>query len=468
MTIVIAAVPYVDTQEAIMAPALLKASLGVHNIDSVALDLNIHVANFIASHPNKQKIADFFFSQIVHPEVIDDIHYLINYCATEIAKRQPTIIALSLLIYSCQIFTRWLCASLRYQCPTARIVIGGTGIKNFIADTNSNFCSQVKNLGLIDDYISGDGDLSFVEYVKGNYHYPGINTEHWQPMPDLNQMACPDFSDYNFELYEKDVIPVNDTRGCVKNCEFCDVIEYWTKFQFRTAENIFAEMLIQSKKLNRYRFVFRSSLANGNMKEFKKLLDLIVEYNQTHPADQQFSWEGYFIVRSASQHPEELWKKIKLSNGTLIIGVESVIQKVRNQLGKTFLDEDLDYHLDIARQYQVPLVLLMIVAYPTETLADYEFTKQWFIDRKRYAQNSVKHINLSFASILPGTQLKRNSEKYNIKQGPLPSIWINQNLNITSKQRIQYLLDLAKTCQDSGFKSVTNEQTIEHTVNYEN
>jgi len=106
------------------------------------------------------------------------------------------------------------------------------------------------------------------------------------------------------------------------------------------------------------------------MKEFKKLLDLIVEYNQTHPVDQQFSWEGYFIVRSASQHPEELWKKIKISNGTLVVGVESVVQTVRNQLGKTFLDEDLDYHLDIAQRYQVPLVLLMIVAYPTETLAD--------------------------------------------------------------------------------------------------
>lgn len=468
MTIVIAAVPYVDTQEAIMAPALLKASLGVHNIDSVALDLNIHVANFIASHPNKQKIADFFFSQIVHPEVIDDIHYLINYCATEIAKRQPTIIALSLLIYSCQIFTRWLCASLRYKCPTARIVIGGTGIKNFIADNNNNFCLQVKQLKLIDDYISGDGDLSFAEYVKGNYTYPGINSEQWQPMPDLNQMALPDFSDYNFDQYSKDVIPVNDTRGCVKNCEFCDVIEYWTKFQFRSAENIFAEMLSQIKKLNRYRFSFRSSLVNGNMKEFKKLLDLIAEHNLSHPESQQISWEGYFIVRSKTQHPEDLWKKIKITNGTLLIGVESVVQRIRNQLGKTFLDEDLDYQLAIAQKYQVPLVLLLIVAYPTETFEDYEFTKQWFRDHKSYAQNSVKHINLSFASILPGTQLKRNSEKYNIKQGKLPSIWINQNLNITTQQRVDYLRELKQICHHAGFKSVTNEQTIEHSSAYEN
>jgi hypothetical protein len=468
MTIVIAAVPYVETQEAIMAPALLKSSLSKHNIDSVALDLNIHVVNFIESHPKKQKIADFFFSQIVHPDVVDDLYHLINYCSSEIARHQPKIIALSLLVYSCQIFTRWLCASLRYQCPDARIVIGGTGIKNFIADDNTNFCFQVKDFGLVDDYINGDGDISFVEYVKGNYNYPGINTTHWQPMPDLNLMAVPDFSDYNFDLYQNGVISVNDTRGCVKNCEFCDVIEYWTKFQFRTADNIFAEMLHQIKKLNRYKFAFRSSLVNGNLKEFKKLLDLIAEYNLSHSADQQISWEGYFIVRSSSQHPEDLWKKIKTTNGTLLIGVESVVQRIRNQLGKTFLDEDLDYQLDIAQKYQVPLVLLMIVAYPTETFEDYEFTKQWFRDHRHYAQNSVKHLNLSFASILPGTQLKRNSEKYNIKQGRLPSIWINQKLNITTQQRIEYLLELKKICQDVGFKSITNEQTIEHSVTDEN
>lgn len=468
MTIVIAAVPYVDTQEAIMAPALLKSSLSQHNIDSVSLDLNIHVSNFINRHPQKQKIIDFFFSQIIHPDVVDDLHYLINYCSSEIAKHRPKIIGLSLLIYSCQLFTRWLCASLRYQCPDARIVIGGTGIKNFIADDNINFCLQVKDLGLIDDYINGDGDISFVEYVKGNYNYPGINTTNWQPVPDLNLIATPDFSDYDFSLYQKDVIPINDTRGCVKNCEFCDVIEYWTKFQYRTADNIFTEMLYQSKKLNRYKFSFRSSLVNGNLREFKKLLDLIVEYNQCCPPDQQFSWEGFFIVRSASQHPEELWQKIKISNGTLLIGVESVVQKIRNQLGKTFLDEDLDYHLAIAQTYQVPLVLLMIVAYPTETLEDYEFTKRWFQDHKQYAQNSVEHLNLSFASVLPGTQLKRNSEKYNIKQGKLPSIWINQTLNITTQQRVEYLLELKKICQDVGFMSITNEQTIEHALTNEN
>ncbi len=73
-------------------------------------------------------------------------------------------------------------------------------------------------------------------------------------------------------------------------------------------------------------------------------------------------------------------------------------------------------------------------------------------------------MNLSFASILPGTQLSRRSDEYGIKKGKLPSIWINQNLKITSEDRIKYLTELEKICRDEcGFVTLTSEQTIEHT-----
>ena len=468
MIIVIAAVPYVDTAEPIMAPALLKATLTAHKIDSIAIDLNIEIINRIQHHPEKQKILDFFFSQIIHPEVIDEITEIIEYCANRIAKLNPDIIALSLLIYSCQIFTRWLCAKLRQLCPTAKIVIGGTGIKNFIADNDNSFCEQLKKLNLIDDYICGDGDISFYEYVAGNYLYPGINSTVWQTVSNLNNVPFPDYSDYNFQLYESKVIPINDSRGCIKNCEFCDIIEHWKKYQFRTADNMFEEMLLQIKNYHIARFTFRSSLVNGNMKEFKKLLDLISNYNSNKDKLNQISWDGYFIIRAPNYHPEELWSKLNQSNGTIHLGVESVISEVRHGLGKTFENDDIIYHLEMGKKYNVPLALLIIVGYPTETLADFEFTKNWFRSIKEYANNSVKFVSLSFASILPGTELHRKSNEYGIKKGKLPSIWINQNLNITSKQRLDYLVELENICRNEcNFNCATSAQTIEHTVDDE-
>lgn len=463
MSIIIAAVPYIDTVEPIMAPGLLKAILKEKNIESTAIDLNIEIIKFISDNPNKQKILDFFFSQIVHDQVIDDLISCIEYCSNRILEKKPKLVALSLLCYSCQIFTRWLCADIKQKSPGVRIVIGGTGIKNFVADNNNSYFEQLKKIGLIDDYIFGDGDVSFYEYVKGTTDFPGINSTQWIPINDLSLVPYPDYSDYDFDLYDVPVIPLNDSRGCIKNCEFCDIIEHWKKYQFRSAESIFSEILYQIKKYGIYRFAFRNSLTNGNMKEFKKLLDLICQYNQDKEKDQQISWSGYFIIREPKHHPLDLWEKLKLSNADLLLGVESIIFKVRHAMGKTFNDEDLDYHLEMSKKFEVPIGLLMIVAYPTETLADFEYTKQWFRNKKQYAKY-IKFVNLSFASILPGTQLSRRSDEYGIKKGKLPSIWINQNLQITSEDRIKYLIELEKICRDEcGFVTLTSEQTIEHT-----
>ena len=104
-------------------------------------------------------------------------------------------------------------------------------------------------------------------------------------------------------------------------------------------QNVFEEMVYQINKHGITHFAMRNSLTNGNMREFEKLLDLIVEYNQTH--EKQISWGGYFIIRNAKQHPERMWQKLSQSNGRLWLGVESVIHNVRCNLGKKFTNEDI-------------------------------------------------------------------------------------------------------------------------------
>jgi len=464
--IVICAVPYVDTEEPIMAPGFLKGVLAKHGIESTAIDLNIEILNRMKDHPEKQKLLDFFHSQHIHPEVIDDINYMLDYSVDRIFESNPRTVSLSLLIYSCQIFTRWLCAKIKQRDPTVKVVIGGTGIRNFIGQDNLDFCHQLKQLGLIDAFIVGDGDESFVEYAKGNDSYPGINKSDWQRVPDINATGLPNYDDYDFTQYGNPTMPIFDSRGCIKDCEFCDVIEYWTKFQYRTADSIWDEMMRQMEHYGIKNFSFRSSLVNGNMKEFNKLLDMMCDYNKDLPKEEQLSWRGYFILRNAKFHTDELWRKMQETNATLLIGVESVISKVRHGMGKTFENEDIDHNLMLGQKYGIPIALLMIVAYPTETLADFEYTKTWFRDRKQYANNSVVAVNLSFAGVLPGTKLARKSNEYGLKRGKLPSIWINQNLNNTSEVRKEYLRELYRICKEEcGFNALTNEETLEHTTN---
>lgn len=457
MSIVIAAVPYIESTYVSMAPGLLKSLIKRHGFESVAIDLNMEIINKIEISPNKKDLIDFFLCQTVLPHTVEEITSFIDYCANRIIKHNPSIIALSLLTYGCEIFTLWLCAKLRQLAPNAKIVLGGPGIQSKLAENNSNFTVAINNWQLTDDIIYGDGEYSFVEYVKGNKDFPGINDAKWLPIEDLNDLPIPDYSDYNFSIYKHPWIPIQDSRGCVKNCDFCDIIEYWQKYKSRTAENIFNEMLHQIKKYNYSKFYFRNALINGNLKEFKKLISLMANYNHGKSKDKQIHWFSYFIIRPQEHHIPKIWEDISKSNGTIMMGVESVVPAIRQRMNKPYTNEDIDYHLACAKKYSVKIGLLFIVAYPEETLDDYEATKQWFKDRAEYGKY-IYCVILSIASILPNTALERQSKKRGIITGNLPSIWINTNLNITPKQRVEYHRELLSICAENGFPVDHNQE----------
>jgi radical SAM superfamily enzyme YgiQ (UPF0313 family) len=163
-----------------------------------------------------------------------------------------------------------------------------------------------------------------------------------------------------------------------------------------------------------YRFQFSSSICNGNLREFKKLVQLIADYNDRVSAVEHIHWVGSFIVRPAKQHKEELFELIKRSNGFLLTGVESIVAHVRIALGKRFDNDDLEHHLQMLKKYGIKTNLLMIAGYPTETIEDYETVKQWFIDHKDFANNTIEQVQLTLPSILAGTQLEKtvNLEKF--------------------------------------------------------
>lgn len=405
---VITTVPFVDEDTPLAAPAVLKASLNKHGFDCVGIDLNIEIYNKIKHHPNRQLFLNFFYHQEICQEISEELSKMFDFYAQEILSHKPDIIGLSLFSAECQAFTAWLCAVLKQRSPKTKIIIGGPGLLT-LTNTFFKFPDRLKNLNLIDDYITGDGEISLVEYAKGNLSYPGINSTSWTPTENFDKLPTPDFSDYRFFHYKYSSIPIIDSRGCVQDCEFCDVIAFWKKFQYLPAEVIFNQMLEHINKYRIYRFQFGSSICNGNLREFTKLMELISNYNKNIAinVNEEIHWIGSFIIRKAEYHKEELFCQIKESNGFLLCGVESLTESVRIRLGKKFSNQDLEHHLSMCKKYEISLNLLLIAAYPTETEEDYEFTKQWFVDHKIYA-DIVNHIQLTLPAILPGTALERN------------------------------------------------------------
>jgi len=453
MKIIFVAVPYLETDQPIMAPGVLKSVAESQGHESIGIDINVEVRNEIMTYPTdiKDKLVNFLIHKVLDDKSLAEIIYdIVDRHTVKILDYNADVVGLSLATWQSQMFARLLAANLKHRKPNLEIIIGGPGIKNELISSDTTYCDGLKNLGIIDHYIMGDGEQALIEYLNRNFDYPGIDSNTWLEIDDLDNLPWPDYSDYDFSMYKgyagKVRIPIADSRGCVRTCEFCDIVERWKKYRYRSADSLWHEMLHQITKYGITNFMFNNSLTNGNMKVFNRLLDMMVEYNDNRPREQQISWSGYFIVRSIQQHPEELWEKLSKSNATLMLGVESAIHRVRYEMGKKFSNEDIDWHLEMGQKYQVPMLVLMMVAYPSETVEDFEFTKQWFQDRIEYAQNSVHAVMLSYSAVLPDTELARKAEVYDITLGKYPTVWFNKKLGISAETKTKHMEDLMKIC----------------------
>jgi radical SAM superfamily enzyme YgiQ (UPF0313 family) len=436
-----------------MAPASLKSMVEQNGFTSVCFDLNSEIHSKILHHHQREKFLDFFYHELIHDEIVEDLSVMINYCADRILEHNPSVVALSLFCYDCQVFAAWTAAAIRQKNPNCRILLGGPGIR---VEDKLTFVDKMLEKGYIDDFIIGDGEYALVEYLKGNLSYPGINSPIWNQNVDISNLPDPNFDDYNFFWYNEPSIPIVDSRGCVRKCEFCDVIEIWKEYQYTTANSTFDQMLRQYQKYNITHFDFRSSISNGNLREFKKLMSLIAEYNDGKFSSEQFSWEGSFIVRPESQHNEELWKDLSRTNATLFLGVESIVESVRINLGKNFTNSDLDYHLEMAQKYNIDISLLFIAGYHSETLEDFETVKQWFRDRTRYANNSIREIKMTELDILPYTKLGRNLDHYGITlSNNRYDNWTSSKTGVTVEQRKLYFEQLKNIIsEECGFPAI--------------
>lgn len=455
-SVVIATVPWTDTDSLLMAPGVLKSSLTANNIKSVAIDLNQEVRHRVLASPYRDQLIHFMLTSEVKSEATKAIHDLFLWMANRITEYKSNWVALSLLTYLSQHSCRWLCFLIKQKNPDVKIVIGGAGCFSSLKGIDT-FSSQLKRTGLIDYFINGDGEQSLVELVKNNATYPGINSMVWKEIENLDQLPFPDYSDYNFNLYTNNSIGILGSRGCVRECTFCDIHEHWSKFRWRSANSIFAEIMHQYNNYGTRVFKFNDSLINGNQKEYRKLIKLLANFNQTADADKKIQWASFFIFRPAGQMSEEDWKLTKDSGAILLmVGVESFVDHIRDHLKKKFTNADLEYNLQLAQKYKVPVSLLVIVGYVTETANDHRAQLEWVRQNKHYANNPIVSVRIgSTLGILPGTWLHKHYKELGIvlNSDEVYQDWTREDIDSTPVIRMQRHDELNNELKINGFRS---------------
>ena len=455
--VVIVTVPWTDSSIPLMAPAQLKPIVESAGMSCLATDINAEVYAWTQDHKKVNSLLHFFFDGTLNHDVKDELFNLFKDMSEQILVWNPKIVGLSLFSYVSQHSARWLAWFLKKTDPNITIIIGGAGcLPTFTGP--SEFAQELIKAGWIDYHIRGDGEHALYEFLKDHRDYIGINSLEWRelPMNEMRQLPMPDYSNYKFDMYNKKVLPLVGSRGCVRKCTFCDYIANWKQFNWRTADDIFSEMLKQYKTYGIRYFKFQDSLTNGNMKEFIRLTEMLSDYNKQNP-DKSFRWSGYYIFREHNANTAREWKLVSESGAeNLSVGIENLNQHIRFDIGKKFSNEAIDVHLREAQKYGINLSLLNIVGYINETQEDIDYIKQWLIDHVEY--KDIIYLQWGGTlGIFPNTWLEKNFDNLGVEKiDESPQGWVNKSINSTPARRAQWAKDLNDLSNSLGYKVYNN------------
>ena len=454
MKLTIASIPWSDTESPLLAPALLKSMCMSKGINTTAIDLNQEVLNFVKTKlPNRYYEIQSALIQNHNKCNPDEVKIIIEFMAQRILQYNPTHIALSLLTYASQFICEWLCFYFRRHHPNIKLIIGGPGVFNTLG-TEMGFGDRLLAQKQIDYYIKGDGDETLPEIVlKNPVTLPGVNNVDWEQLDSLNDKPYPMYDDYDWSVYQNQSIGIVGSRGCVRKCSFCDIHQHWKKFQWRTAEDIFAELDYQNRSTGVTKFKFQDSLINGNQNEFMKLMRLLSEYNEQNK-NAKIEWSSFFIFRPERQMTERDWELISHSGTFLIVGVESLVEDVRMHMRKKFTNKDLDYCLRMCQRFNIGVGMMLIVGYVTDNEDTNLETIQWFEKNKKYAGNPIKYVTFGGGlGILPGTEIFRRRDELDIILNDVnfDHQWQTKDGTNTHDIRMRWMRQQQSACIKAGF-----------------
>jgi radical SAM superfamily enzyme YgiQ (UPF0313 family) len=468
---VILSIPRVAPVRPAAAPAIIKGILNSLNKTSKILDFNLE---YFDNFKNKtdptiyNEIDEYLF---IKNKILSDSAQLIfvqflDHCVSEITKLNPNKILISVFSWQAQRFCEELLKRLRLV-SSAKIIIGGQGLireENGSYTNKPAFAHYLKDLGLIDHWIRGEAETTIPHIMNDDYNHAGIDTDFLAEWSDVKQHSYMDFDDFEISRYQSGystgVLPMETSRGCVRNCVFCDIPTMQGGFRYKRGTQLANEMIYYYERYNVRDYFFHDALCNGSVKDFREFNQtLIAYYQQNNLPDRYFKYSSHAIVHNKkSFKPEDFEYMGRAGADTMVIGVETGSDKVRLDMKKNFTSADLDYNMEEYSKNKIQVYLLMIVGFPTETKQDFQQTLDLFTRYQRYvADGTIIGVNLGTTlTIEEGTELYDHPERLKIiginqarPQGPDWKCEVNSEL--TYKERIMRRLKAQEHAMNLGY-----------------
>lgn len=399
---------------------------------------------------------------------------LLKQYVTALLDTAPDLICIS-------VFTNWSahCAwefihAVR-STSSVDIVIGGTGITTVFPDTQLQpMCDILLQQQLIDFYIHGEGEINFLNLLRGSTEHNGINNTDSLQIDSLDSLPLPSYKKINaneyFYLGEPSLM-INGSRGCVRACSYCDVAHYWPSFRYRNGVSLADEIYYIWKQTGVKSFEFSDSLINGSIKQFRNLNARLIELRQ-QDSNFDICYKGQFICRDSNSFKEQDYRDMAAAGcDYLYVGVETFSESVRMSMNKKFDNCALDFHLAMTAKYGIPNVLLMIVGYPTETQRDHTLNLQGLVKYQKYAKAGIiKMITFGFTTgVLEHTPLYFQQHELGIvpefEDFKSTTNWVSlQNPTLTFKERVRRWVELTEVADQLGYRQPRIYPIVERLV----
>jgi hypothetical protein len=373
----------------------------------------------------------------------------------------PRYIGISVFSFYMHFSAFYLCSKLKQRHSNVKIVLGGAGvgtptIKEVATIAGATTGQQMVTYGefmkirkLADHVIVGDGEQAIVDLLSGNAEQDNVSFN----LADYNQeLPFSNFDDFDLRDYPGQLgrgypqLPIFTSKGCVRNCDFCDVNLVQQRFRFRQGANVVKEMMYLADRYNIRDFNFTDSLVNGSIKSMIEWVTELAEYNRANP-DKKITWSGSWICRPIGQIKEHIYELLAESGcETLSIGVESGSNHVLEAMDKKTNVEALMHETAMFHKHNIKFITLLIVGHWAERWEDFLATIYMLYRLKKYVKTG-NFVAIAFGptmTVIPGSPMDRSPE-INQLDVVHPSIWWTPvNPSLTAKERYFRLLLLEK------------------------
>jgi len=385
-----------------------------------------------------EAIDNYCITRQINSVILKKLKILIDGVVKEQIEQHPnTVFALSLLSFWSQPVCELMCASIKAQSNCV-ILLGGQGLA-----TQEWTQTQIDNK-LIDHYIVNEAEIAFRTWLNRKPG-PGINNYEFEQIDDLDQhVVIPDYRKLPIDQYpylDQPNFFITASRGCVRNCAYCDIGHQWKKYRYRSAQSVFDEMTIQFERHGVTDFFFTDSLINGSMKMLNELCDLLIDYKTLYP-HAQFKWQGQYIFRPRSTvNAAHVKKMVDAGLNFLIVGLETGSDRVRFDMNKKHTTDDAEWFLEEFKKHGLQCRLLMVTGWINENEQDHQDTLKLFPRWQKYvASGTITGIELgSTLSILEHTPVSMQVPELGINMlGDKGYLWFNpKNPDLTIAERFR-------------------------------